>query len=69
MKLLSLYKDILVEPIGFKFRFLISAHQNSLMAVAAPRRLRSGSLSSDEASNSEEEDTGRMKSFVTQVQV
>ena len=38
------------------------------MAVAAaPRRLRSGSLSGEEDSYSEDEDSGRMKSFVSQV--
>ena len=39
-----------------------------IMAVAAaPRRLRSGSLSSGEDSYSEEENSGRMKSYVSQV--
>ena len=38
------------------------------MAVAAaPRHLRSGSLSSGEDSYSEEENSGRMKSYVSQV--
>lgn len=38
------------------------------MAVAAPRRVRSGSLSSGESSYSdEEESSGRMKSLVAQV--
>ena len=38
------------------------------MAVAAPRRLRSGSLSSEEASYSEDEENGgRLRSFVSQV--